>query len=80
MSADGSCEIVAFESVTRQTRKARCRYWIHGSRIRLRANVDRDGEGFNSLDIEHLRDTNTLIVHGDRPRVLRRNTDHWRQD
>lgn len=80
LGADGGCEIAAFETATRQTRKSRCRYWIDGSRIRLRMNAPRDVEAFNRLDIEHSRDSNTLIVHGDRPRVLRRNTDHWRQD
>ena len=80
LSADGHCEVAAFEAKTRQSRTARCRYSVHGSRIRLRTNTERDGEAFNSLDIEHVRDSNSLVVHGDRPRIMRRYVDHWRQD
>jgi hypothetical protein len=29
-------------------------------------------EGFNLLDIEHVRESKALVIHGDKPRVLRR--------
>jgi hypothetical protein len=72
LNGDGSCEISALDRATGIDKRDLCTYWLHGSRLRLRAKHDRDGEGFSALDIEFLVDSNTLFVHGDKPRSLRK--------
>ena len=80
LSVDGFCEVAAFDAATRQARTALCRYAIDGARIAMSANRARDEIVVNQLRVEYLPNSNDLIVHGDTPRVLRRNSDHWRKD
>ena len=71
LNNDSTCEIASVDNLSGGVR-AKCTYWIHGSRVRIRARGVRDGEGLNRLDIEYDPQTQTLILHGDRPRVLTR--------
>src|SRR5438552_18527913 len=47
-----------------------CTYWIHGGRVRLRARGEPMGQGLNTLEIEHLRESDTLVILGDRSKTL----------
>ena len=80
LNSDGTCEISSFDRATAQQQSDHCTYWVHGSRVRIRAKHSRDGEGFSNLDIELLRESNELLVHGDRPRTMRHISGQYRQE
>ena len=72
LMSDGTCLISAFHKASGRGERVECTYWLHGSRVRVRVPGQRDGEGYNRLDIEHDPASNSLIVHGEKPRTLKR--------
>jgi hypothetical protein len=78
LRADGKCFIFALDNRTAASRRVDCTYWIHGGRVKLRVRGARDGEGLNNLQIEHLRDTNTLVILGATPKILKRQAPETR--
>lgn len=70
--ADGSCRITTLDKATTATSVIRCTYWVHGSRIRLRVMGEKDGTGFNALEIEHVPQSDTLLFHGADPKLFTR--------
>ena len=72
LRADGKCFIFALDNRTDVSKRMDCTYWIHGGRVKLRVRGLRDEEGLNNLQIEHLRDTDTLVILGSTPRILKR--------
>ena len=71
LRSDGKCTF-ALEVRSNLAERMPCTYWIHGGGIRLRALGERMGEGLNKLEIEHLRDSDTLVILGERRIVLSR--------
>ena len=72
LSPDGSCRISATPKGSRSTSWVRCHFWLHGSRVRLRVAGEKDGNGFNAMDIEYVPQSDTLIVHGNQSKQLTR--------
>lgn len=72
LRANGQCSVYLADRRTAVERRVECTYWVHGGRVRLRARGEASGHGFNALEIEHLRYADTLVILGDRPRVLAR--------
>ncbi len=72
LRADGKCTFSLLTRSTGSTERLACTYWIHGGRVRLRGFGERLGEGLNKLEIEHLRESDTLVILGDTPKTLQR--------
>ncbi|QJR10037.1 hypothetical protein DSM104443_01088 [Usitatibacter rugosus] len=70
--ADRSCRITTLDKATTAVSVMRCTYWIHGSRVRLRVRGEKDGEGFNALEIEHDPQSDALLFHGSNPKLFTR--------
>ena len=75
LNARGGCQVWILDKASGKDYYSHCRWWVHGSRVRFRAWDSRDGEGLGALDLEHDRAADTLILHGERDRVLRRVRD-----
>ena len=76
LRADGGCSIYVADSRTESEARKICTYWVHGGRVRLRSRGERIGEGVGALEIEHLRDSDTLVILGETPRVLKRQPEY----
>ena len=72
LRADGKCTFSLLTRATGSTERVACIYWVHGGRVRLRARGERLGEGLNKLEIEHLRESDTLVILGDKPETPHR--------
>lgn len=75
LNARGGCQVWILDKASGKDYYSHCRWWVHGSRVRFRAWDSRDGEGLGALDLEHDPAADTLILHGERDRVLRRVRD-----
>ena len=72
LRADGKCSYISRDPKTHVLDRRPCSYWIHGGRVRLRGFGEKMGAGLNALEIEHLRESDTLTILGNPPRTLRR--------
>lgn len=72
LNARGGCQVRILDKASGRDFYSHCRWWVHGSRIRFRFPDARDGEGLGALDLEHDRAADTLVLHGETDRVLRR--------
>lgn len=76
----GDCQLEVLDKNTGAGHSTRCHYWIHGSRVRLRGRGERDGTGANTLDIEFVPQTGTMLLHGPSPAIFKRQPASLRED
>ncbi len=72
LHSDGSCRVIVRGKALDRATSISCTYWVHGSRINLRTQGQRAGEGLGEMDLEYVPQSDTVIIHGRTPRVLTR--------